>query len=102
MSLLKYLPVIDLRAFKELYFDIKGTRELRAIQLEVKDAFGAKIIDETIPVSIEYSTIRFTLDEICNIAALEKVSEICFTVFINNSYIKGKNQEFELRNVFFQ
>jgi hypothetical protein len=104
MALMKYIPCEDLSVFHDagysIEFDAAATGDIKAVQLEIKDDTGAKVVDKTNDISSEKRHFRYGLKNVVrNGVALEKISEICFTVFFSKSYIDGESGTLSISNL---
>ena len=104
MALMKYIPCEDLSVFHDagyfIEFDAAATGDIKAVQLEIKDDTGAKVVDKTNDISSEKRHFRYGLKNVVrNGVALEKISEICFTVFFMKSYIDGESGTLSISNL---
>ena len=79
-------------------FDVKSSKGLKGVQLEIKDIHGAKVIDEFVEVFQERKHYSFKLNEYSECEAWKEISEICFTVFIEKDYITKKTGSLEICN----
>lgn len=94
MALFEYVPCDNWSGFFEagysLEFDVTGDGDIDALQLEIKDDIRNKIIDKIIEVGERERHYQIWLpSQTRNAAAWQKISQICFTVFFNNKYLKG-------------
>jgi len=89
MALLKYSPSEDFSAFwknnYELEFDISSSSGIHAVQLEIKDENYNKIVDKRICIQTQQRFLLSRLTRKDN--SWKKVSEICFTIFLNEDYL---------------
>lgn len=95
MVLLKYIPNENWKYYSEknylFKFKIRGT--ISAIQLEIKDPGGNKIIDRRVEVKDSFKEYAFAL---YNAQNWERIDQICFTVFCENDYISEGLGNFEI------
>lgn len=95
MILLKYISKCNMTYFYykkySLMFDVKSEKGICGMQVEVKDIYGAKVIDEYVKVENEWRHYSFKLNEYGESEAWKEIQEICFTFFMEKEYI-SKNK----------
>ena len=80
--------------------DAAATGAIKKVQLEIKNDTGVKIIDEENDVSNGGGHFKYRFrDKVRNGEALEKISEVCFTVFFAESYIDGEKGRLSIKNL---
>ena len=104
MALMKYIPCDNWTGFFDagyaIEFDAFATGAIKKVQLEIKNDTGVKIIDEENDVSIGGGHFKYRFrDKVRNGEALEKISEVCFTIFFAESYIDGEKGRLSIRNL---
>lgn len=104
MALLEYTPCDNWSVFFQagyfLEFDAMGSGGIRAFQLEVKDDIHNKVIDRMIEVSNKGEHVQIWLPSITrDHTSWKRISQVCFTVFFNSSYIDGKMGTLNIRNL---
>ena len=104
MALMKYIPCDNWTGFFDagyaIEFDAAATGAIKKVQLETKNDTGVKIIDEENDVSNGGGHFKYRFrDKVRNGEALEKISEVCFTVFFAESYIDGEKGRLSIRNL---
>ena len=104
MALMKYIPCDNWTGFFDagyaIEFDAAATGAIKKVQLEIKNDTGVKIIDEENDVSNGGGHFKYRFrDKVRNREALEKISEVCFTVFFAESYIDGEKGRLSIRNL---
>lgn len=104
MALFEYAPCDNWSGFFEaeyfLEFDAISSGGVRAFQLEIKDDIRNKIIDKTLKVSNEEEHFQIWLPSTTrDLTAWRKISQVCFTVFFNNTYIDGEQGVLSIRNL---
>lgn len=91
MILLKYIPKCNMTYFYNkkysFMFDVKSEKGICGMQVEVKDIYGAKVIDEFVKVENEWRHYSFKLNEYGESEAWKEIQEICFTFFTEKKYI---------------
>lgn len=98
MVLLKYFPASDWSCYVEcgykLQFKIRGN--IQGIQIEIKDSSNNrnKLIDEYVPVTDSFVMRTYPLSG--DIAVWKSVGEVCFTVFLEEKYIREQKGYFEI------
>jgi hypothetical protein len=89
MALIEYLPPEDWRPYYEknycLEFDLSSTPEITLVQLEIKDSSKAKIVDKRLDTCQDNKHFSIKLQEFGKVESWAGVSEICFTVFQQNT-----------------
>lgn len=103
MALFEYAPCDNWSGFFEagyfLEFDAVSNGTIQAFQLEIKDDIRNKVIDKTLQVSSEEEHFQIWLPSATrDLTAWRKVSQVCFTVFFNHTYIEGKKGVLNVRN----
>ncbi len=104
MALMKYIPCDNWTGFFDagyaIEFDAFASGAIKKVQLEIKNDTGVKIIDEENDVRIGGGHFKYRFrDKVRNREALEKISEVCFTVFFAESYIDGEKGRLSIRNL---
>ena len=104
MALMEYIPCDNWTGFFDagyaIEFDAAATGAIKKVQLEIKNDTGVKIIDEENDVSNGGGHFKYRFrDKVRNVEALEKISEVCFTVFFAESYIDGEKGRLSIRNL---
>lgn len=104
MALMEYIPCDNWTGFFDagyaIEFDAAATGAIKKVQLEIKNDTGVKIIDEENDVSNGGGHFKYRFrDKVRNGEALEKISEVCFTVFFAESYIDGEKGRLSIRNL---
>lgn len=104
MALMKYIPCDNWTGFFDagyaIEFDAFASGAIKKVQLEIKNDTGVKIIDEENDVSNGGGHFKYRFrDKVRNREALEKISEVCFTVFFAESYIDGEKGRLSIRNL---
>lgn len=104
MALMEYIPCDNWTGFFDagyaIEFDASATGAIKKVQLEIKNDTGVKIIDEENDVSNGGGHFKYRFrDKVRNGEALEKISEVCFTVFFAESYIDGEKGRLSIRNL---
>lgn len=104
MALFEYAPCDNWCGFFEagyfLEFDAICSGDIRAFQLEIKDDIRSKIIDKTVNVSSKGEHFQIWLPSTTRgMEAWRKVSQVCFTVFFNNTYITGTKGTLTIKNL---
>ena len=104
MALMKYIPCDNWTGFFDagyaIEFDAFASGAIKKVQLEIKNDTGVKIIDEENDVRIGGGHFKYRFrDKVRNGEALEKISEVCFTVFFAESYIDGEKGRLSIRNL---
>ena len=101
MALLKYIPNENWKYYSEknylFKFKIRGT--ISAIQLEIKDPIGNKIINKFVEVKDSFTEYAFAL---YNAQNWERIDQICFTVFCENTYISEEQGNFEIMDCYLE
>ena len=104
MALMEYIPCDNWTGFFDagyaIEFDAIASGAIKKVQLEIKNDTGVKIIDEENDVSNGGGHFKYRFrDKVRNREALEKISEVCFTVFFAESYIDGEKGRLSIRNL---
>lgn len=104
MALMKYISCDNWTGFFDagyaIEFDAAATGAIKKVQLEIKNDTGVKIIDEENDVSNGGGHFKYRFrDKVRNGEDLEKISEVCFTVFFAESYIDGEKGRLSIRNL---
>lgn len=104
MALMEYIPCDNWTGFfvagYAIEFDAAATGAIKKVQLEIKNDTGVKIIDEENDVSNGGGHFKYRFrDKVRNGEALEKIKEVCFTVFFAESYIDGEKGRLSIRNL---
>ena len=104
MALMEYIPCDNWTGFFDagyaIEFDAFASGAIKKVQLEIKNDTGVKIIDEENDVRIGGGHFKYRFrDKVRNGEALEKISEVCFTVFFAESYIDGEKGRLSIRNL---
>ena len=104
MALMEYIPCDNWTGFFDagyaIEFDAAATGAIKKVQLEIKNDTGVKIIDEENDVSNGGGHFKYRFrDKVRNGEALEKIKEVCFTVFFAESYIDGEKGRLSIRNL---
>ena len=104
MALMKYIPCDNWTGFFDagyaIEIDAAATGAIKKVQLEIKNDTGVKIIDEENDVSNGGGHFKYRFrDKVRNGEALEKISEVCFTVFFAESYIDGEKGRLSIKNL---
>lgn len=104
MALFEYAPCDNWSGFFEagyfLEFDAISSGGIRAFQLEIKDDIRNKIVDKTLKVSGEEEHYQIWLPSTTrDLTAWRKISQVCFLVFFNNTYIEGEKGLLTIRNL---
>lgn len=102
MILLKYIPKCNMTYFYakgySFMFDAKSEKGICGMQVEVKDIYGAKVMDEFVKVSNEWRHYSFKLNEYGESVAWKEIQEICFTFFTEKEYISKNKGGVEIEN----
>lgn len=100
MALIKYIPDYDWSSFVRknysLMLNVNVSDHIKGMQLEIKDNKLQKVIDQFIPTAENTTTFKYELSRVGDSMALEKISEICFTIFCEEKYIDSINGCFEV------
>lgn len=81
-------------------FDAASSGDIRAFQLEIKDDIRNKVIDRTLQVSCEEEHFRIWIPSTTrDSTAWKKISQVCFVVFFNSTYIDGEKGLLTIRNL---
>jgi len=104
MALFEYAPCDNWSAFFEagyfFEFDAASSGDIRAFQLEIKDDIRNKVIDRTLQVSCEEEHFRIWIPSTTrDSTAWKKISQVCFVVFFNSTYIDGEKGLLTIRNL---
>lgn len=107
MACIQYVPYENWALFYKnnyaLDFSINFSDTVKAVQLEVKDQENInKVIDDEIKNSYNHGNqhISINLASKRNQKSFEKIHEICFTVFVESSYIEiDQDGEFTITNL---
>lgn len=99
MVFIEIIPEEDWQLYAKrnyvLEFDIASSG-INAVQLEMKNATKARIIDKYIPTKEEMEKQIITLKDHAPIESYSNVSEICFTVFCEEAFIQGTKGQIEI------
>ena len=83
------------------YYSIDTTiTRIKKVLLEIKDNTAEQVVNEENDVRIGGGHFKYRFrDKVRNGEALEKISEVCFTVFFAESYIDGEKGRLSIRNL---
>ncbi len=104
MAMFEYIPCDNWAGFFEsgyfLEFDAICSGDIKAFQLEIKDNIRNKIIDKMVAVSNIGEHVSIWLPSTTrDLASWRKISQVCFTIFLNNGYIEGKQGVLRIENL---
>lgn len=104
MALMEYIPCDDWSVFydAEYFFVFDATSEggIRTVQLEIKDEMRNKIVDKRIDISSGGGHFQFWFPAISRNGEIwKKISQICFTVFFDETYINGEKGRLSIKNL---
>lgn len=100
MALIKYIPDYDWSSFVRknytLMLNVNVSDHIKGMQLEIKDDKLQKVIDQFIPIAEKTTTFKYELSRVGDSTTLERISEICFTIFCEEKYIDSIDGCFEV------
>ena len=104
MAVFEYSPCDDWSIFYDagyyLKFDIVAFDGIKAFQLEIKDEEHTEILKRKIIVNHFTDESSFSIKSgSSNKEAWKKVSQMCFTVFFDESYLSGEKGTLWIQNL---
>lgn len=104
MALFEYVPCDNWSAFFNagyfLEFDAISSGGIRAFQLEIKDDIRNKVVDKKVRVSNKGEHFQLWLPATTrDSTSWKKISQVCFTIFLNDSYINGSTGVLNIKDL---
>ena len=103
MCLINYIPSENWVDFykRDFYieFNIKASKEIRKVQLEIKNSLKDKLVDKEINLTETDVHVKLSMSKLAREGAWSDINEICFTIFLNKSYIVDNTGELVVTNL---